>query len=53
MLIDTLALADGEKNVTVQASDEPSASSGPRMVFVMRAGTTSAFQAFARPYAIR
>jgi hypothetical protein len=53
VLIDTLAFADGEKNMSDHASDDPSGLSGPRLVFVMRAGTASGLHAFACPSAVR
>ena len=53
VLTATLAFAEAEWNMMFHASDEPSGLSGPRIVFVIRAGAASAFQAFARSSAIR
>jgi len=52
VLIATNALACFETKFRFQASDEPSGWSGPMLVFVMRSGIASAFQAFASLSAI-
>ena len=53
VVTDTWALADGEKKFTTHASADPSGLSGPMVVLLMRAGTTSLFHAFAWPSAMR